>query len=66
MLVLLAGAPGLIALPLGADAVRVSGLSVLWWYGAVVAPCVAVLVTVAVLLSRSPPDNSGPPAGPRA
>ncbi len=46
LLVLLAGFPILAALPNDAGAVRVAGLSLLWWYGGLVAP-VAAVVTLA-------------------
>ena len=59
ILVLLAAGAVLAVLPFGVGAVRVAGLSILWWYAAVVAPVVAVLVTVAVLLRRA---SAGEPA----
>jgi hypothetical protein len=58
VLVLLAGAAGLVALPFGAALVRVHGLSVVWWYGAVLGPGLAVLVAVAALHRRSPPASA--------
>jgi hypothetical protein len=57
ILVLLAGGAVLTVLPSGVGAVRVAGLSILWWYAVVVAPVVAVLVTVAVLLRRASPRD---------
>ena len=66
ILVLLAGGAVLTVLPSGVGAVRVAGLSILWWYAVVVAPVVAVLVTVAVLLRRASPRDpvasGAPPA----
>lgn len=58
VLVLLAVGAGLAFLPFGASTVRVGGLSVLWWYAGVVAPCTAVIVTTVVLFRfrRRPPD----------
>jgi len=58
VLVLLAVGAGLAFLPFGASTVRVGGLSVLWWYAGVVAPCTAVVVTTVVLFRfrRRPPD----------
>jgi hypothetical protein len=58
VLFLLAVAGVLAMLPLGAGAMRVGSLSLLWWYAAVVAPLVAAVVTVAVLLRRFPPAES--------
>ena len=61
ILVLLAGGAVLAILPSDVGAVRVAGLSLLWWYAAVVAPVIAVLVTVAVLICfASPRDPSHP------
>ena len=65
VLLLLAGAGALAALPHDAGAMRVGSLSLLWWYGVVVAPAAAAAVT-AVVLSRRPPseDPVSPPARP--
>ena len=52
VLLLLAGAGALATLPYGAGAMRVGSLSLLWWYGTVVAPAVAAAVTTAVLFRR--------------
>ena len=46
LLLLLAVYPLIGALPSEAGSIRVAGLSVLWWYGAVVAPALAWLVAV--------------------
>lgn len=46
LLLLLAGFPLIGALPSEAGSIRVAGLSVLWWYGAVAAPALAWLVAV--------------------
>jgi hypothetical protein len=54
VLVLLAGAAAVAVLPHGAGAVRIGGLSVLWWYAAVVAPCLIILVAFLALLRRPP------------
>ena len=65
MLVLLAVGAGLAFLPFGVSTVRVGGLSVLWWYAGVVAPCTAVAVTTVVLFlfRRRPSDAApGPPS----
>lgn len=64
MLVLLAGAAGLVALPLGVALVRVRGLSVLWWYAAVLAPGLAVAAVIAALHRRASPPVSSVPAPP--
>ena len=58
ILVLLAGGAVVIVLPSGVGAVRVADLSLLWRYAAVVAPVIAVLVTVAVLICRASPRDS--------
>ncbi len=50
LLVLLAGFPFIALLPLEVGSIRVGGLSLLWWYGAVAAPVLAWLV--AVVLDR--------------
>ena len=46
LLVLLAGFPLLVLLPSDVGSVRMAGLSLLWWYGAVAAPALAWLVAV--------------------
>lgn len=46
LLLLLAVYPLIGALPSEAGSIRVAGLSVLWWYGAVVAPALACLAAV--------------------
>ena len=46
LLLLLAAYPLIGALPSEAGSIRVGGLSVLWWYGAVVAPALAWLTAV--------------------
>jgi hypothetical protein len=66
VLVLLVGAGALATLPLGAGAMRIGSLSLLWWYAAVVAPLVAATVTSGVLLRRLPPSDHGSPAAPPA
>ena len=55
MLVVLAGGAVLAVLPAGVGAVRVAGLSILWWYAALVAPVTGVLVTIVVLFRRASP-----------
>ena len=55
---LLAGFLLLGALPNQAASVRVAGVSLLWWYGGVLAPVMAVLVAVRWLAS---PRLASPP-----
>ena len=52
-MLLLAAFPVIAALPDQIAAIRLAGLSVLWWYGGVVAPALAWLVAVAALPDRS-------------
>jgi hypothetical protein len=54
---LLAGFLLLGALPNQAAGVRVGGLSLLWWYGGILAPVLAVLVAIRWL---APPAASPP------
>ena len=56
LLLLLAGFPLLGALPNQLAAVRVAGLSLLWWYGGVAAPLAAWLAAVIWI----PGSGSGP------
>jgi hypothetical protein len=50
LLVLLAGAVLLAIFPGAPGAVRLAGVSLLWWYVGVAAPLVATVVTVAALM----------------
>jgi hypothetical protein len=51
----LAGLALLVAGPFDLGAVRVAGVSLLWWYGGAVAPVLAALLTLALFPSgRSP------------
>ncbi len=50
LLVLLGAGILLAALPRDLAALRVAGVGVLWWYGALVAPLAGAVVAVAVLL----------------
>jgi hypothetical protein len=52
LLALLAGAPLLAALPGDPGAIRLAGLSLAWWYAAVVAPLAGLGVTLLVLMRR--------------
>ena len=46
LLALLAGFPLLALLPSEAGNIRIAGLSLLWWYGAVAVPALAWVITV--------------------
>ena len=58
VLLLVAGAGALATLPQSAGAMRVGPLSLLWWYGVVLAPAAAAVVTAVVLAPR--PPSQGP------
>jgi hypothetical protein len=49
LIVLLAGAPLLALAPAAPGAVRVAGVSLLWWYVGAAAPLAATAVAIAVL-----------------
>lgn len=53
LLVLLAVAPLLALAPAAPGAVRLAGVSVLWWYAALAAPLTAVALTIALLIRES-------------
>ena len=55
LLVLLAAFPFASALPAEVAAIRLAGVSLLWWYAGVVAPLVACLVAIAWLPDGPPP-----------
>ena len=55
LLVLLAAFPVAAALPAGIAAIRLAGLSLLWWYAGVLAPLLACLVAIAWLPDGPPP-----------
>jgi hypothetical protein len=50
LLVLLAAAPVLALAPAAPGAVRVAGVSVLWWYAGFAAPLLATAVAILVLV----------------
>jgi hypothetical protein len=50
LLVLLAGAPLLALAPAAPGAVRVAGVSLLWWYVGAVAPLLATAVAIVALV----------------
>jgi hypothetical protein len=52
LLVILAVAPLLALAPSAPGAVRLAGVSVLWWYAGLVAPLVATALTVTILWRR--------------
>ncbi|HUG36163.1 MAG TPA: hypothetical protein VML54_04380 [Candidatus Limnocylindrales bacterium] len=67
LVALLAIYPALDLLPGAPGSIRIGGLSVLWWYGGVLAPIVGVAVVVGLLPRRaeSPavtPADSRPPS----
>jgi len=64
VLLLLAGAFVLATLPRGAGAVRVGGLSLLWWYALVAAPLAAAGATAAVLRGGPPSVSRDSPSDP--
>jgi len=55
LVVLLAGFPLIASLPNQVGAVRLGGLSLLWWYGGVIAPVLAVLVAGVWLAAAASP-----------
>lgn len=56
LLLILAGLPALFLAPLDAGAVRIAGVSLAWWYGGLLAPLLAFVLTLACL--RASPDDS--------
>lgn len=56
LLLILAGLPALFLAPLEFGAVRVAGVSLAWWYGGVLAPLLAFILTLASL--GTAPDDS--------
>jgi hypothetical protein len=50
LLVLLVGAPVLALAPAAPGAVRVAGVSLLWWYAGLVAPLLATALAIVVLV----------------
>ena len=50
LLVLLVGAPLLALAPAAPGAVRIAGVSLLWWYTGVVAPVLATAIAIRVLV----------------
>ncbi len=58
LLLVLVAFPVLAVLPHQVAAVRLAGISLLWWYGGVIAPILAGLIAVAWL--PGPPPSSRP------
>jgi hypothetical protein len=52
LLVLLAVAPFLALAPAAPGAIRVAGVSLLWWYSGMLAPVLATAIAIAVLVRR--------------
>ena len=50
LLVLLALAPVLALAPAAPGAVRIAGVSLLWWYAGLAAPLAATAITIAILV----------------
>jgi len=55
LLLVLVVFPVIAALPNQVATIRLAGLSVLWWYGGVIAPVLAWLIAVAWLPDPPPP-----------
>ncbi|PYO55131.1 MAG: hypothetical protein DMD83_20940 [Candidatus Rokuibacteriota bacterium] len=58
LLVVLVVFPVIAALPNQVAAIRLAGLSVLWWYGGVIAPVLAWFIAMAWLPDPPPPPPS--------
>ncbi len=58
LLLLLVIFPILAVLPNQVAAVRLAGLSLIWWYAGVIAPCLGALIALAWLPDDSPPASS--------
>ena len=54
LLVLLAGAVALALAPAAPGAVRVAGVSLLWWYVGAVAPVTVTVIAITCLVRRGP------------
>jgi uncharacterized membrane protein len=57
LLAVLATFPVIAALPHQIGAIRLAGLSLLWWYGGVIAPMLAGVMAVAWLSGPPPPSR---------
>lgn len=58
LLLVLVAFPAIAVLPHQVATIRLAGLSILWWYGGVVAPVLAGLIAIAWLPDPSPPSRS--------
>ena len=58
LLVVLAVSLAIAALPHQIGAIRVAGLSVLWWFVGVIAPVLAAAIAIAWLPGSPPPTRS--------
>jgi len=58
LLLLLAIFPIIVVLPNQVATVRLAGLSLVWWYAGVVAPCLGALIALAWLPDDSPRASS--------
>lgn len=56
LVLILIGLPALFLAPLDLGAVRIAGVSLAWWYGGVLAPLLAFVLTLAAL-GASPDDS---------
>jgi hypothetical protein len=59
LLLVLVALPALSVLPHQVATIRLTGLSILWWYGGVLAPILAGLIAIAWLPDPPPPRDSG-------
>jgi hypothetical protein len=57
LLVVLAMFPIIAALPHQIGAIRLAGISLLWWFGGVIAPMLAAAIAVALLPGPPPPSR---------
>jgi hypothetical protein len=58
LLVVLAACLVVTALPHQIGAIRIAGLSLLWWFGGVIAPVLAAIIAIAWLPGSRPPPRS--------
>jgi hypothetical protein len=62
IVVILGGGVALSVGPFELGTIRLAGVSLLWWYGVVAAPVVAVAVTIAALAHAARPSEPPAPA----
>jgi hypothetical protein len=58
LLLVLVAFPALATWPHQIAMIRLAGLSILWWYGGIVAPVLAGLIAIAWLPDREPPPRA--------